>query len=304
VTDPKLRQLVEDAVRAALARRVGCGCGGACGSGGAACGCGGTCSAGRGACGCAESSTAPPPAVTTRRTVFIFCGAEEGERDAREYLATVRRRHGVEVLATAEHAARHDLKWLREDAGDAPLHTCLDADARDGLLRRTGLVAIPSPSRTLVARTALGLADDDASALLTEALMRGVPVVLGVGDTDPATWRPGVPGPMRSGPRSLGEIMADHLLTLERWGARVRRGGEFLREVERLATLADQQAMTLLGSPSASSGPASRFITSEDIRTAHRNGRREVELDLATRITDEALAVARDLGVAVTRKSP
>jgi hypothetical protein len=62
--------------------------------------------------------------------------------------------------------------------------------------------------------------------------------------------------------------------------------------------------MTLLGSPSASSGPASRFITSEDIRTAHRNGRREVELDLATRITDEALAVARDLGVAVTRKSP
>ncbi|MCB2155089.1 hypothetical protein KQI84_09390 [bacterium] len=245
--------------------------------------------------------TPSAPGVPARVLTFVFTGSEIGERDGRNLLAQMRNRFPCEVVITPCYRDLYGEKWLREDAGDCPIHTKLDSAEREKLLRRTGALIFPHPTRTTVAKAASGIADSLPTTLLLGALLQGIPIAAGTGDCDPGDWPRETPAAVRSGPRSLGQVMQDHLRTLGMWGIEIRRGGELLHIVEKLAKDMEDHPGRL-AVPNMGRGTSAgerRFWTASDIQRMARN--KQFELSPAPRdiVTDEARSVAADLGVSI-----
>ncbi|MBI5155345.1 hypothetical protein HZA57_08920 [Candidatus Poribacteria bacterium] len=263
----ELRSLVEQTVREVLARREGV-------------------------------PSAPPKQAVT----FVFTEVERGEREGRILLSQIRRQYPCEVVLTPCYIERYGEKWVREDAGDSPVLTKLCCADEEKLLRRTGVLVLPHPSRRTVASAAICSENSLGGRLMLGALMRGIPVAMGVGDCDPASWPSIVPGTMRSGPRSLGQLLMEYVRTLENWGVEVRRGGELLRVIEVFAQAAENQdarPATAAGLMEPGARPRRRFYTAGDVRSLAREGQSAITLGPDDRITDEARAVAAELGVKI-----
>ena len=242
---------------------------------------------------------AEAPSPSSRVLTFVFTGAECGERDGRNLLAQMRPRFRCEVVITPCYRDRYGETWLRDDAGAAPIHTALDTAGREKLLRRTGALILPHPARTTVAKAATGIADSLPAELLMGALMQGIPVAAGTGDCDPGDWPREAPAALRSGPRSLGEVMQNHLRTLGMWGVEIRRGGELLQVVEKLAKAMEDQPARLAVPGMGTPAGERRFWTAGDIRRMARNKEFELKPGPRDLVTDEARAVAADLGVTI-----
>ena len=229
------------------------------------------------------------------RLIAVFTGATVGFEEAIEQVRQLLL-DGFQVRVVFSPAAEHILGGIVRRSLDGFPNVNFDlVRAWLSCLNEAHAVVVPMLSLSTVSKLASLIADNTASNILLHALCMGKPLVLARDGADPDGEGRDELGFHRANP-VLKQAMRDRLQTAASYGA-------ILTDACRLAETV-RSVLTARAVPSDSPPPArpatfqGRILTAADVRTA-RQGRVELILDPAVRITPLARDMARQLGVSL-----
>jgi hypothetical protein len=251
--------------------------------------------------------TAPRVTLPPGQSVlFVLTGSEFGHARSLELIRTISSSAAAQAYPAACYTERHGADALVKAMGcPKKVHATADLHAREKLVDEATACIFLLPLRSTLSKIANAIPDSPPAAMVTRALMRGIPCFVAGGDADPAMWPRTMPAPMRQGRNSFAELLDDTMNRLAAWGLAYRADP---MDLVPLVTKPDPNLPAGSASPSAApalpekpaAAPPRTFITSEDIRKRYAEGAREIRLPSNAIITDEARETATSLTIKIT----
>jgi len=272
--------------------------------------------------GRAPAPAGEAPASGARPVLALLTGGEGGWNALKLSLRVLAGRRPLHLVASEGFAARYgEPRALLAELDDLRLPLSDRPSLSQALALLDGACALAAPlmTRTLAAKISLGITDSAPSALLFQALTRGVPVIASLEELRPSAWT--APPALLQGPSSLPHLLESYAQRLTAWGVKWTRVENLATAVEealiRLAPPAPPVALAASAPPSGGSpGPggafsaappaasARRFYVREDLRAMLDRGERRLDLSPYDVITPEAEEFAAAHGIEISRPGP